>query len=132
VLRLMADQIRRYPSAFGFALTAVDFYLNSPLEVVIVGSPAPRLDGLLRTLWQTYVPNRVIALCRKEYERAVALIPLFSGRDTLHREPTAFVCQANTCQQPANTPEELHKQLAAAPPEAFVVLASQAPSAPKS
>jgi uncharacterized protein len=132
VLRLMADQIRRYPSAFGFALTAVDFYLNSPLEVVIVGSPAPRLDGLLRTLWQTYVPNRVIALCRNEHERAAALIPLFSGRDTLAGAPTAFVCQANTCQQPANTPGDLHKQLASAPREAFVVPASQAPSAPKS
>src|SRR5205809_4701325 len=30
VLRLIANQIRRYPSAFGFALAAVDFYLDSP------------------------------------------------------------------------------------------------------
>jgi uncharacterized protein YyaL (SSP411 family) len=111
VLRLMADQIRRYPSAFGFALSAVDFFLGSPLEIVIVGSPDPKLDELLRTVWQTYVPNRVTALCRKEHERAVALIPLFTGRNMLASQPTAFVCQANTCQQPANTPDELLKQL---------------------
>ena len=111
VLRLSADQIRRYPSAFGFALSAVDFYLDSPLEVVIVGSPDPRLDALLRAVWQTYLPNRVVALCRKEHEQAEALIPLFTGRNTLASQPTAFVCRANTCQKPANTPDNLLKQL---------------------
>ncbi len=111
VLRLMADQIRRYPQAFGFALSAVDFYLDSPLEIVIVGSPDLRLDELLRTVWQTYLPNRVVALCRMEHEQAEALIPLFTGRNTLASQPTAFVCWANTCQKPANTPENLLKQL---------------------
>ncbi len=111
ILGLIADQIRRYPSAFGFALTAVDFYLDSPLEVVIVGSPDPRLDDLLRTVWQTYLPNRVVALCRKEHEQAEALIPLFTGRNTLASQPTAFVCQANSCQKPVNRPDDLLKQL---------------------
>jgi hypothetical protein len=111
VLRLIADQIRRYPQAFGFALSAVDFYLDSPLEIVIVGSPDLRLDELLRTVWQTYLPNRVVALCRKEHEQAEALIPLFTGRNTLASQPTAFVCQANTCQKPANTPDNLLIQL---------------------
>ncbi len=111
VLRLIADQIRRYPSAFGFALSAVDFYLNSPLEIVLVGSPNPALDELVRTVWQTYVPNRVIALCSKGHEQAEALIPLFTGRNTLASQPTAFVCQGNTCQKPANTPDELLQQL---------------------
>src|SRR5438045_4700051 len=31
-LRLLADQIRRYPSGFGLALCAVDFYLSSPTD----------------------------------------------------------------------------------------------------
>jgi uncharacterized protein len=111
VLRLMADQIRRYPSAFGFALSALDFYLDSPLEVVIVGSPDPRMDELLRTVWRTYLPNRVIATCHKDHERAAALVPLFIGRDTLATEPTAFVCRASTCQRPANTSADLLNQL---------------------
>jgi uncharacterized protein YyaL (SSP411 family) len=111
VLRLMADQIRRYPSAFGFALSALDFYLDSPLEVVIVGSSGPRMDELLRTVWTTYVPNRVIATCHQDYEPAAALVPLFAGRDTLATEPTAFVCRANTCQLPVNTAADLLNQL---------------------
>ena len=111
VLRLMADQIRRYPSAFGFALSALDFYLDSPLEVVVVGSNDPRLDELLRTVWQTYLPNRVIALCRKDHDQAAAVVPLFTGRNTLASQPTAFVCQANTCQQPVTTAADLLGQL---------------------
>jgi len=115
VLRLLADQIRRYPSAFGFALSALDFYLGTPLEVVIVGSPSAQLDVLGRTVWQTYLPNRVIAICDNDHQRAAALVPLFLGRDSLATEPTAFVCWAGTCQRPVNNPDDLFSQLAAAP-----------------
>jgi uncharacterized protein YyaL (SSP411 family) len=120
VLRLIADQIRRYPSAFGFALTALDFYLDSPLEVVLVGSPEPRLDDLLRTVWQTYLPNRVIALCRQDHEKATDVVPLFIGRNTLSTQPTAYVCQANTCQSPVTTADDLQKQLGPPEPRARV------------
>jgi uncharacterized protein YyaL (SSP411 family) len=113
VLRLLADQIRRYPSAFGFALKAVDFYLDSPLEVVLVGKPDPHLEQLIRKVWQTYLPNRVIALCREDHDQAEALIPLFIGRNTLDTQPTAFVCRNNTCRQPVSHPEELAEQLTA-------------------
>jgi uncharacterized protein YyaL (SSP411 family) len=116
----MAAQIRRYPSAFGFALCAVDFYLNTPLEVVIVGSPNAQLDELLRTVWRTYLPNRVIATCHKDYDQAVARVPLFIGRDTLATEPTAFVCRASTCRLPVSNPEDLLSQLTAANPPAAV------------
>src|SRR6267378_1387052 len=87
VLRLMADQIRRYPSAFGFALGALDFYLDSPLEIVIVGSAKPPLDDLLRAVRQTYLPNRVIAICSRDHEQAAALVPLFADRNTLATQP---------------------------------------------
>lgn len=120
VLRLMADQIRRYPSAFGFALSALDFYLDTPLEVVIVGSPNAQLDELLRTVWRTYLSNRVIATCLKDYERAVAQVPLFIGRDTLAAGPTAFVCRAGTCQLPISNSDDLLNQLTAANPPAPV------------
>jgi uncharacterized protein YyaL (SSP411 family) len=120
VLRLLADQIRRYPSAFGFALSALDFYLGTPLEVVIVGSPNAQLDELRRIVWQTYLPNRVIAMCDKDHQRAAALVPLFLGRDTLATEPTAFVCRANTCQRPVTNPDDLLSQLTAADPLASV------------
>ena len=112
VLRLMANQIRRYPSAFGFALCTLDFYLDSPLEIAIVGAASDsRLDELVRTVWQTYLPNRVVALGTESHPEAAALVPLLRERNTLNDQPTAFVCEAYTCQTPVHSPGELVKQL---------------------
>jgi uncharacterized protein YyaL (SSP411 family) len=112
VLRLLADQIRRYPSAFGFALSAFDFYLDVPLEIALVGDAADaRLSALLRVVWQAYLPNRVVALCTEHHKKAAAIVPLLSDRDTLASQPTAFVCEAYTCKAPAHTADELLRQL---------------------
>ncbi len=112
VLRLMANQIRRYPSAFGFALCTLDFYLDSPLEIAIVGAASDsRLDELVRIVWQTYLPNRVVALGTESHPEAAALVPLLRERNTLNDQPTAFVCETYTCQTPVHSPGELVKQL---------------------
>src|SRR5215471_3071390 len=115
ILRLVADQIRRFPSAFGLALTALDFYLSSPLEIVLVGNSSdPRFTDLYHSIWRTYLPNRVIAQCSEAYDRAVRLLPLFQGRDTLQTQPTAFVCQGSTCRAPAFSGRELGREIRAA------------------
>ena len=113
VLRLMADQIRRYPSAFGFACRAVDFYLGSPAEIAIVGrAEAPGLKDLIRAAWEVYIPNRVVALYLEDDARASTIIPLLRDRTTLTSGPTAFVCQSYTCKTPVHTGAELLEQLA--------------------
>jgi uncharacterized protein YyaL (SSP411 family) len=113
VLRLIAGQIQRYPSAFGWGLCGLDFYLSTPKEIAIVGSvDNAGLKDLLHVLWQTYLPNRVIACCTAENEKAAQLIPFLGGRTPAPAGATAFVCEANTCQMPVNTPSELLEQLA--------------------
>ena len=113
VLRLLADQIHRYPSAFGLALAALDFYLDAPVEIALVGDEADaRLSELLQAVWQTYVPNRVIALCTEGHEKAADVIPLLSSRNTLESQPTAFICQNYICRAPAHRAAELLEQLA--------------------
>jgi len=112
ILRLMANQLRRFPSAFGYALTALDFYLASPLEIALVGKQADtRFEELRRTVWDTYLPNRIIAQCFEDFERAAALLPVLMGRNSLEDAPTAFVCQNYACQLPAATAAELRQQL---------------------
>jgi uncharacterized protein len=112
VLRLMASQIRRYPSAFGFALSALDFYLGSPLEIAIVGNEDDAgWHQLWRALWDKYLPNRVIAPCTGDFERSAQEIPLLRDRNTLSSRTTAFVCQAYVCQSPAISASELVTQL---------------------
>ena len=113
MLRLIADQVRRYPSAFGWALCALDFYLASPKEIAIVGADdSAGLNDLLRILWQTYLPNRVIACATKAADPAVTVVPFLNGR-TDARKATAFVCYDGTCQIPATQPSNFALQLEA-------------------
>ena len=112
ILRLMADQVRRYPSAFGFALAALDFYLSSPLEVAIVGERSDtRSNALIQAFWHLYLPNRVLALCTTSFDQAASRIPLLAGRNTLETQPTAFVCEEYSCKTPARSGDELRGQL---------------------
>jgi uncharacterized protein YyaL (SSP411 family) len=112
ILRLIANQIQRYPSAFGFSLTALDFYLDSPLEVAIVGKRSDeRITELVGAFWGQFLPNRVLALCTEDFEEAASQIPLFAGRNALDTQPTAYVCQNYACQTPAFTAVDLHRQL---------------------
>jgi uncharacterized protein YyaL (SSP411 family) len=113
ILRLLVDQIRRYPSAFSWALCGLDFYLSKPKEVAIVAEKAdPEFMNLTRKVWETYLPNRVIALVTSDREKAAKLVPLLAEREPIDGRATAFVCEAYTCQAPVQTPEELQQQLA--------------------
>ena len=111
ILRSIGDQIRRYPSAFSWGLCALDFYLSTPKEIVIVGPSQERgQKEYAKAAWQLYLPNRVICCCVGDCEHAQNILPLLQGRIPAS-ELTAYVCEAYTCQAPAKTPSELIEQL---------------------
>jgi uncharacterized protein YyaL (SSP411 family) len=108
-LRLLLGFLMRHPSAFGRALCALDFYLSSPKEIVIVGpSEDERTRELARVVWERYLPNRVIVTSSGE---PVVPLPLLQGRTEVNAQPTAYVCQDYTCQQPVTDPQALAAQL---------------------
>src|SRR5256714_8170834 len=112
ILRLVADQIKRYPSAFGCTLCGLDFYLSTPKEIAVVAEGRSKaLTELLRVIWQTYLPNRVIACCLENHEIAARIVPLFQERPPKER-PQAFVCEAYTCQEPTSSATRLLSHLA--------------------
>jgi hypothetical protein len=113
ILRLIGDMIRRYPSAFGRALGALDFYLSSPREVAIIGeSGAPDTRALVREVWKPYLPNKVVALSAEgDLARAAEIVPLLRERSTIEGHATAYVCENYTCQKPVSSAGELAMQL---------------------
>jgi uncharacterized protein YyaL (SSP411 family) len=112
IFRLLQDAIKRYPSAFGRALGAVDFYLSTPKEIVIIGGRlAPDTQPLLREVWTRYLPNKVLALADEGDARAAELVPLLRDRTMIEGKATAYVCENYTCQQPVTTADELARQL---------------------
>jgi uncharacterized protein YyaL (SSP411 family) len=112
ILRLMSDQIRRYPSAFGLALQALDFYLSSPLEIAIVGSETDEaFIQMKKTVWDTYLPNRVISLLVNDFDRAPEVVPLLAGRNGKDGPAAAYICRSHTCEAPVFSSADLGRQL---------------------
>lgn len=107
-LREIGNSARRYPSGFGYALSAADFLLSTPKEVAIVGNNPFDIQPLLYEVWRRYLPNKVVA---PGY--GIDVIPLLENRTPLNGLPTAYVCEHYTCKQPVNDASALAEQLLA-------------------
>jgi uncharacterized protein YyaL (SSP411 family) len=107
VLQQIAPQIRRYPQAFGRALSTLEFYLDTIKEIVILGEKGNELE---REIWREFLPNKVVVLAGKTNE-AADFIPLFEDRNMIDGKPTAYICENFTCQKPVVTAEDLKQQL---------------------
>jgi uncharacterized protein YyaL (SSP411 family) len=108
VLREIGEAARRYPSAFGYALSAADFLLSTPKEVAIVGKNAEDIQPLVRQVWSKYLPNKVVA---PSFD-AEPVVPLLENRGLLDSKATAYVCVHYTCKQPVTDVTALAEQLA--------------------
>jgi uncharacterized protein YyaL (SSP411 family) len=113
VLAQVADSTRRYPSGFGYALSAMDFQLSSPKEIAVVGKDVNDFKSLLEVVWRKYLPNKVVAPATIGDAEAVQALPLLQNRPLLEGKATAFVCQNYTCRHPVTEPQSLETQLSA-------------------
>ena len=109
-LRSVREQMVRAPSGFAHWLAALDFYLSTPREIVVIGPrDDPATQALLRVAQTRYLPNRVMAGAEAPPERPGS--PLLAGREMLGGRPTAYVCEHYACGQPVTEPEALAAQL---------------------
>jgi uncharacterized protein len=99
LLRLNAGQMREQPFGFGNMLCAADFYVQKPLEIVIVGEPeSPETETLLRGIREVCVPNRT--LTRVDPAHSEHLPALLQGKGQIDGKPTVYVCHNMTCAAP--------------------------------
>jgi len=96
-------------------LSALDYYLDEPLEVLIVAAEddAETRRRLLERLRRTYLPNRVLSVTTAGDGLAeqVALIPLLEQKHPLEGRTTAYVCKKGFCKRPTSEPEVLATQI---------------------
>ncbi len=112
VLRILREPLLRYPSAFGRALCALDFYLSSPQEIAIIGErDAPDTQALRREVWKRFLPNKIVAQAAENDKQAAHFVPLLRERNMLAGHATAFVCEHYSCRKPVTTAAELSAQL---------------------
>ena len=95
-------------------LSALDFALDEPLEVVVV-APAPRAGAALEEAQRRiFVPNRVyvVAIEGEDLASQARLVPLLEGKRALGGRATAYVCRGRVCELPTAEPRVFAEQLA--------------------
>jgi uncharacterized protein YyaL (SSP411 family) len=95
VLRLVRDSLPRAPSAFGWALCALDLLLSPPREIAIVGDPA---SEVARAALRGFDPNVVVAFGPD------AGVPLLEGKTLVDGSPAVYVCERFACRAPVTDP----------------------------
>jgi uncharacterized protein len=94
-LRLLAGPMSRVPSAFGWALVALDLHLAPPRELAVVGSPDTEVARAALRRWD---PRAVVAFGPSED------VPLLAGKGLVDGRAAVYVCERFACRAPVTDP----------------------------
>jgi uncharacterized protein YyaL (SSP411 family) len=97
-LRLVRDLLTRAPTAFGWALCALELHLSPPRELAIVGGAQ---SGVARAALRGFDPNAVVAFGPADD------VPLLEGKALVGAEPAVYVCERFACRAPVTDPAQL-------------------------
>jgi uncharacterized protein YyaL (SSP411 family) len=98
VFRLLVNGLPRAPSAFGWALCALDLHFSPPRELAIFAEPG---DEIVRAALATWQPNAVVAF------GPAAGVPLLEAKQRVDGKPTVYVCENFACRAPVTDPATL-------------------------
>ena len=88
-------------------LAALDFYLEKPKEIVLVGdNKDPETAELLSKIHSHYLPNMTLQLASPD-DSLEKVSPLLAGKKQFDGRPTVYVCHNFTCSRPVVEWEEL-------------------------
>ena len=92
------DVIPRAPSAFGWALCALDLHLSPRRELAIVGGPE---SEVARAALRGLDANAVVAFGPADD------VPLLAGKTLVDGRPAVYVCERFACRAPVTEPDLL-------------------------
>ncbi len=106
----LQEKMSQYPTALAYWLGTLEFALTSPKEIALIGPlDHPTMQAMRRALFAPYRPQQVVAWSDGlDYEGQPELV---QNRPTQADQPTAYVCQNFTCQNPVTTVTELESLL---------------------
>ncbi len=116
VLAAFASDLRMQPMASPRLLSALDFYLDTPKEILLIlpSENDPGVEPFLQVLARQYLPNAVVAATVEgaPAKELSAIIPLVAGKTARDGRVTAYVCENRVCALPTNDPDVFAKQIA--------------------
>lgn len=106
-VRAWGKAMERTPRAFASALSVVDFLLEGPVELALVGTVGSAdLAALREEVARHYLPNRVVAQADPDLDPEKAMtLPLLSGKVKVNGRAALYVCRDYACQAPVTRRE---------------------------
>jgi uncharacterized protein YyaL (SSP411 family) len=98
VFRLLHNALTEAPSAFGWALCALDLHFSPRRELAIVGPPS---SDVARAALAGFDPNAVVAFGPS------SAVPLLQGKEPVDGHPAVYVCERFACRAPVTDPAAL-------------------------
>jgi uncharacterized protein YyaL (SSP411 family) len=106
----------RYPTSFGNLACAADRAIATPKQIAIIGRFDDALtQALVRTVFEPYVPNKVVAAAEPGDRESEQSVPLLEDRIEPADGPLVYVCENFTCQMPSADPTTVHDLIGVAP-----------------
>ncbi len=97
-IRAYGRQISRYPRAFAKSLIVVDFLMDGPVELALVGDERQEeFQALRQAAADCYLPNRIMATGSPGSR---SQLPLLQGKHLVGGRPALYVCRHFTCREP--------------------------------
>ena len=110
-LRAYGKLVERSPRSFATSLCVVDYLLQSPLELVLVGAPGePGYETLRKALGERYLPNAIFAHVDPA-DAEPSTLPLSHGKALVFGKAALYVCQNFTCSAPIVDASDLERAL---------------------
>jgi len=126
-IRAYGKLIERSPRSFASSLSVLDFLLQSPLELVLVGTSGEAgYEALRMALGERYLPNAIFAHVDPQRPDS-GQRPLTKDKTLLGGKAALYVCRNFACRAPITDPSELDRALADhGPNEAALSIAPRA------
>jgi uncharacterized protein YyaL (SSP411 family) len=119
LLEGFGSTLRRSPNALSEMLLGLDFWLDSPKEIVISTTHGTeQAEPFLDVLRQTFLPNKVVVVVPQrgaESKAHAKLVPLTRGKVARKGNATAYVCERGVCDLPTTDVEVFSRQLERSP-----------------
>jgi hypothetical protein len=114
-IQAYAKPMTQRPRAFCKSLCVVDFLLEGPVELALVGTPGDAgYEALRAAVGRRYLPNRIVAH-HDPAAGAAPELPLLEGKGLVGGKAALYVCRDFACRAPVTDPAELDGALARRP-----------------
>lgn len=107
LLGVIAAVVKRYPAGYAQALMAMDYKLDRSKEVAVVGKlDDPGLKEIKESVWQLFLPNKVLAMGMPGAFDDSKTLPILQGKVIQQDKPTIYICEDKICKMPTTDLEK--------------------------